>query len=74
MSDDFRRWAADAAAGCRGRGLGVPEEDALHSMYDDGMEPEDAADPSIRKRYERRVPLKRFSASVGDASAPARKD
>lgn len=69
-ADEFRRWAAEAAEICRGAGMDVPEDDALRSMYDDGMEPEDAAAQSIRKRYERRVPFKRSA----DIAAGAPKD
>lgn len=55
MSDDFGNWAARARQACAAAGLAAPQAHELEDMYEDGLEPSDAAKPEIRSRYVRRA-------------------
>ncbi len=51
---EFETWKHDVASAC----ADLPDDATLMIMFDDGLEPEDVADPNVRQRYrkpERRV-------------------
>lgn len=55
MSDDYGSWVAQARRACAASGLPAPQAHELEDMYEDGLEPSDAADPNVRARYQRRT-------------------
>lgn len=53
MSDDYEIWLSEAEQAARKSSTSLPAAHILETMYDDGCEPEAAADEAILARYVR---------------------
>lgn len=52
MTDpEFDAWISGVESACQDAGLPLPDPETLDFMYDDGLEPEDAASAAVRARY-----------------------
>ncbi len=65
MADDFDAWAAAARAACESRGIPSPDAATLLNMFDDGLEPGDAARAEVLARY-RPAAARRQAGTVSD--------
>jgi hypothetical protein len=70
MSDEFAAWAAEVRQLCAATGIEAPQPHELEDMYEDGLDPADAAKPAIRMRYTR--PARRpQGVTIADLTAEA---
>jgi hypothetical protein len=72
MTDDYSEWAAQAREICATKGVALPDEDTLFTMYDDGIEPAEVASPKLRERYGRAAARRQQAGTVSDFLAQHR--
>ncbi len=69
MTDsEFDAWLAGVERLCQAKHLACPDQATLEFMYDDGLEPEEAASPAARARYCAR-PQRNLGQGAADLTA-----